>query len=96
VKKTKKSQAIQAFGSFCRQYVSKDSAFAGIAKDYMALLRHEKPVVRRGSAAALGALPPWMLQPFAQEVLQALAMATEVGASNNKLRGLHQMCTLLL
>jgi hypothetical protein len=73
------AQAILAFGTFCRQYVSKDSASAGLARDYLALLKHEKPTIRRGSAAALGALPPWLLRPFAEEVLLALARATEVG-----------------
>jgi len=70
-------QAILAFGNFCRQYVSSDSDSAELAVDYIALLKHEKPAIRRGSASALGALPHWLLQPFAYEILLALAQATE-------------------
>jgi hypothetical protein len=71
-------QAILAFGNFCRQYVSRDSDSAKLALEYIALLKHEKPAIRRGSASALGALPHWLLQPFADEILMALAQATEV------------------
>ena len=72
-------QAVAAFGSFCSYYVTEGSPFAGLARDYVALLGNEKPPIRRGSAAALGALPPRLLLPYAVEVLLALTKATEVG-----------------
>ena len=71
-------QATVAFGAFFRHYYNQAGSSSDVVEQYRTGLQAENPVIRRGSALALGATPKNLLQPCARQVLSSLAAATKV------------------
>lgn len=76
--------ACSAVAAFSNTYLPASDAAATLdavkrtTAKYLGLLSDPNVAVKRGAAAALGSLPPWLLKPLGTEVLEALATATEV------------------
>ena len=74
------SAACSALAAFAASYITTGDAEATkrTTDKYLGLLTDPNVAARRGAAAALGALPTWLLQPLSRQVLAGLAAATEV------------------
>ena len=76
--------ACSALAAFSNTYLPASDATATseavkrTSAKYLGLLIDPNVAVKRGAAAALGSLPPWLLEPLGIQVLEALAAATEV------------------
>ena len=77
---TIQSAACSALAAFATNYIpSGDGASIQRTSDrYLGLLTDPNVAARRGAAAALGALPAWLLKPLSRQILAGLAAATEV------------------
>ena len=72
--------ACSALAAFAAAYITSGDADSvqRTSDKYLGLLADPNVAARRGAAAALGALPVWLLQPLSRQVLAGLAAATEV------------------
>lgn len=72
--------ACSALAAFAAAYIPHGDAESveRTSDRYLGLLTDPNVAARRGAAAALGALPPWLLKPLSRQVLAGLACATEV------------------
>ena len=72
--------ACAALAAFAASYISTgdQEAVHRTSEKYLALLTDPNVAARRGAAAALGALPCWLLQPLSHQILAGLAAATQV------------------
>lgn len=80
--------ACAALEAFAHTYLPASDAHATseavkhTTEKYLAQLQDPNVAVRRGAAAALGCLPPWLLTPLGVQVLSGLATATEVSTTS--------------
>ena len=72
-------QAVAAFEAFMQQYGRQTSS---APEKYLAALNSSNRPIRRGSTLGLGALPFYLLQPRAKDILLGLAAATKVSNSS--------------
>ena len=74
------SAACSALAAFAASYIPTGDAEAvkRTSDKYLGLLADPNVAAKRGAAAALGALPSWLLMPLSRQVLAGLAAATEV------------------
>ena len=72
--------ACSALAAFAATYIPNGDADSveRASNRYLGLLTDPNVAARRGAAAALGALPSWLLKPIRRQVLVGLACATEV------------------
>ncbi|KAL0043717.1 hypothetical protein WJX82_009809 [Trebouxia sp. C0006] len=74
------SAACSALAAFTATYMPTGDAEAvnRTSDKYLGLLTDPNVAVKRGAAAALGALPKWLLEPLSRQILAGLAAATQV------------------
>lgn len=74
------SAACSALAAFTATYMPTGDAEAinRTSDKYLGLLTDPNVAVKRGAAAALGALPTWLLEPLSRQILAGLAAATQV------------------
>ena len=72
--------ACSALAAFAATYIRDGDADSvqRASNRYLGLLTDPNVAARRGAAAALGALPSWLLMPLSRQILAGLACASEV------------------
>ncbi len=88
------SAACSALAAFTATYMPTGDAEAikRTSDKYLGLLTDPNVAVKRGAAAALGALPTWLLEPLSRQILAMLAAATQVWHHALTKRSLWQCC----